>query len=805
MRFLRRFALSLAVAIALLFLGGYFLLRASLPPLDGERVGAVSAPLSITRDSFGVPLIRAADRRDVAWATGFAHAQDRYFQMDLSRRFAAGELAELFGSVALENDRRMRIHRFRHVAQQVLTRATPQERELLDAYVAGVNAGLASLATRPFEYWILRAQPEPWRAEDTVLVVLSMYEQLTYSRFGAESSRGIVHDSVPGALYRFLYQRGTQWDAPLSGAPVAPEPIPPASEVNLAGQALARTLPVFDPERDSDLRAGSNNWAVAGELTASGHALLANDMHLGLAVPNTWYRARWQVAASDSATPTMDVTGVTLPGVLVMVVGSNGHVAWGFTNSYGDWCDLVVLHEDTSHPDAYATQVGFHPFEHVTETIRVRGQPDVSLEVLGTIWGPVFDRDRQGHRRAAAWTAQLPEATNLMLLQLESVTDVAAALEVANRAGAPPQNFVAADEHGNIGWTIMGRIPLRGAEDSSLPSDWSQPGNGWSGWLAPDRYPRILNPQDGRLWTANARAVDGEALRMIGEGEFDLGARAGQIRDDLLQLHSARESDMLAIQLDDRALYLEHWRAKLLQLLDERALAGHRARAEFRTLVTESAQRADADAVGYRLLREWRARLRERVFGMLTAAARRPDSDPDEIEIAPQFDGPLWQLLVAEPPNLLSAEYPSWRDLELRSVDATIEELRKVCTTLTRCTWGARNRIAVSHPLGRAIPALGWLLNMPVYALPGDANMPRVQGVRFGASERFAVAPGREAQAYFHMPGGQSGHPLSPYYSAGYDAWAKGKPLPFLPGPAEHQLHVTPAATSQTAAEPADP
>jgi penicillin amidase len=802
---LRRFALSLAVALAALFLGAYFLLRASLPPLDGERVGAVDAPLSITRDSFGVALIRAADRPDVAWATGFVHAQDRYFQMDLSRRFAAGELAELFGKVALENDRRMRIHRFRRVAQQVLTRATPQERELLDAYVAGVNAGLASLASRPFEYWILRAQPEPWRAEDTVLVVLSMYEQLTYSRFGAESSRGIVYDSVPGTLYRFLYQRGTEWDAPLSGAPVASEPIPPASEVNLARQALARTMPIFDPERDSDLRAGSNNWAVASALTASGHALLANDMHLGLAVPNTWYRARWQVAANDSARPTMDVTGVTLPGVPVMVVGSNGHVAWGFTNSYGDWCDLVVLHEDASHPDAYATQAGFHPFEHVTETIRVRGQPDVSLEVLGTIWGPVFDRDRRGHRRAAAWTAQLPGATNLVLLQLESVTDVAAALEVANRAGAPPQNFVAADEHGNIGWTIMGRIPLRGAEDSSLPSDWSQPGNGWSGWLEPDRYPRILNPKVGRLWTANARVVDGEALRLIGEGEFDLGARARQIRDDLLQIRAARESDMLAIQLDDRALYLEHWRAKLLQLLDQRALAGHPARAEFRTLVDQTARRADADAVGYRLLREWRAGLRERVFGMLTAAARRPDSDPDEIEIAPQFDGPLWQLLMAEPPNLLSAEYPSWRDLELRSVDATIEELRKVCTVLARCTWGARNRITVSHPLGRAVPVLGWLLNMPVYALPGDANMPRVQGVRFGASERFAVAPGHEDQAYFHMPGGQSGHPLSRYYSAGYDAWAEGKPLPFLPGPAEHRLHVSPAARSQPAAGPAGP
>jgi penicillin G amidase len=801
---LRRLLAALALALVLLFLLVYVSLRASLPALDGEREAAIESAIAIERDSLGMPSIRAENRNDVAWATGYLHAQDRFFQMDLSRRFAAGELAELFGAVALENDRRMRIHRFRHVAQQVLERTNPEQRALLDAYVAGVNAGIESLASRPFEYWLLRTKPQAWRAEDTILVVLSMYEQLTYSAFAAESSRGLVQDGVPAALYRFMYRRGTEWDAPVSGMPMPPEPIPSPDEVNLRGQKFARARPFVSPDEEV-LLPGSNNWAVAGTLTASGHALLANDMHLGLGIPNTWYRARWQVMAKAAATAVLDMTGVTLPGVPVIVVGSNGHVAWGFTNSYGDWTDLIVLREDAAHPGQYATQGGYRAFQHRRETIKVKGQADEILDVLDTIWGPVFDRDHAGRRRATAWIAQSPEATNMALVQLESVQDVASALDVANRAGAPPQNFVAADERGNIGWTIMGRIPVRGAGDSSTPSDWSQPGIGWSGWLAPDLYPRILNPAGGQIWTANARVVDGEALRVIGEGDFELGARARQIRDDLRQLKSATESDMLAIQLDDRAVFLQRWRSKVLALLDETALAGNPARGVFRSLVEKSAAAADVSSVGYRLLREWRNSVRDRVFGMLTASARRPDADPDQVQVAPQFEGPLWQLLSAEPAHLLSQEYASWRDLELRSVDATIEALSKDCGTLEKCSWGKRNRVTVSHPLGRAIPALGWLLNMPTRELPGDASMPRVQGPRFGASERFAISPGREGQAYFHMPGGQSGHPLSPYYRAGDDAWAEGRALPFLPGPAEHRLSVRPGVSRAPAVVPANP
>jgi penicillin amidase len=791
LRALRRTLLVLVVLLLMLAGAAYFTLRASLPPVDGEsRRSGLSATTTIERDALGVPTIRGVNRRDVAWATGYAHGQDRYFQMDLSRRLAAGELSELFGSIALDTDKRMRIHRFRDVARRVMQNASAADRALAEAYAQGVNAGRDSLGSRPFEYWLIRAQPAEWTAEDSILVVFAMYEQLNYDAFATESARGRVREAVPESLYKFIYARGGEWDAPLVGAAFAVAPAPAPGEFSLRD----RTLPL---ERLSALRHredrvfGSNNWAVAGTHTKSGAALLADDMHLGLSIPNVWYRVRLLVQpdASEGAT---DVTGVTLAGVPLIVVGSNGLVAWGFTNSQGDWVDLVQLREDPAQPETYSTPDGPKAFTKVREIIRVKGASDESLEVLGTIWGPVFDRDHAGRRRAAAWIAHDPRATNFALREMEIARDVEHALAIAARCGAPPQNFVAADAQGNIGWTIMGSIPVRQGYDSRVPSDWSQPGTGWQGWLAAERYPRIVNPPQGKIWTANARVVDGEALELLGESDLYLGARAQQIRDDLLPLERASEADMLAIQLDDRARFLERWRARLQSVLDDAAVAGSLERAKARRLLADWSGHASVDSVAYRLVRGWRRAMHELVFAALTFEARKADEPADAIEVPSQFEGPLWQLLESEPENLLPANFKTWRDLELHALDTTIASLGRECKTLAACTWGDRNRVRIRHPLSGALPLIGQRLNMPATELPGDSHMPRVQAVTFGASERLAVSPGHEAQGYFHMPGGQSGHPLSPFYRAGHDAWETGKPLPFLPGDVEHRLTFVP-------------
>ena len=800
MRKLRITLFALALLIAGALLSAYLLLRSSLPTLDANlAVPGLGAPVSIERDDLGVVTIRGANRSDVAWATGYAHAQDRFFQMDLSRRLAAGELAELFGAVALDTDKHRRIHQLRNVAREVLRSASSQERELAEHYAAGVNAGLDSLGGRPFEYWLLRARPARWLPEDSLLVVYAMYIDLT-ENFDAEAQRGTLRSVLPAELDRFIYAEGSEWDAPLIGPALAVPPVPGAEVYDLRKLALpAAASPVqaqvSEPAEEPEL--GSNNWAVAGLHTVTGAALIANDMHLTLRVPSTWYRARLQVVRPEETSRALDITGVTLPGTPLVVAGSNGSIAWGFTNSYGDWCDLVLLDMERDSPDRYLAPDGPRNFELAQETIRVKGGDDETLQVRRTVWGPVLDQDPQGRWRVAVWTAHFPEATNIVSSELERTTDVVSALDVAVRSGIPPQNFVVADRSGSIGWTIMGRIPVRMGYDAAAPASWSTPGVGWQGWLAPSAYPRLVNPPQGRIWTANQRTVDGAAFEALGDSGYALGARAAQIRDDLMARESLAEADMLAIQLDDRSRVHDRWRARLLELLDESATDGHAQRAEARRLVEGWLGHAATNSAGFRILRGWRDRVRDRVFAALTSEVRARYPDFKLAAPRSQFEGPLWRMVEAEPPHLLDPAFASWREMELALLDELIADLRKECGSLQACTWGKRNRVEVRHPLSRAIPFLAGLLDMPTVELPGDVLTPRVQGTGFGASERFAVSPGHEAEGYFHMPGGQSGHPLSPFYRAGFDAWAEGRSLPFLPGDARHKLEFQPENASR--------
>ncbi|HXY76865.1 MAG TPA: penicillin acylase family protein [Steroidobacteraceae bacterium] len=787
--------IGLACAAALLL---FALLRASLPDLDGVIAAPnLSAAVRIERDARGVATIEAANRLDLAYGTGFVHAQDRYFEMDLSRRLAAGELAELFGQVALPQDRRARLFRFRAVAREVIAQATPEQRAVLEAYTRGVNAGLAHLGGRPWEYWVLGAQPSPWLPEDVMLVEYAMWWDLQANGLRRELLRQEINAGLGGpecasgwkCALGFFYPLGTSWDAPAgaSAPPPASVPIPDAAVLDVRAQPTAARVSA-SPTRVTE--AGSNNWAVAGSLTANGAALIANDMHLTQRVPTIWYHARLKIGAGASE-PALDLTGVTLPGTPLLVAGSNGHIAWGFTNSYGDWIAVEAVPCTSVAENALTTPAGERvPLTTVREEIRVRGAEASVLEVRSDAAGVLLRVDAE--KRLCwfgAWLAELPSATNMKMGSLERVSSVADALALAPEVGIPHQNFVVGDRDGHIGWAILGRIP----EDTSAAR--ARHGAPWT--TAAD-HPHIFDPEQGRIWTANARVVtDPHQQELIGGhvasfgAQYDLGARAGQIRDDLLALRGAlTPADMLRIQLDDRGLFLERWRTLILSVLDADATAATARRAEFRHLVEAWNGQASADAVGYRLVRAYREQTAQSVWEMLLGALSVPSADGAEIPA--QFEGPLWRLVSERPLHLLAKEYADWPAFLRAQVDATIAELDHSCGALERCTWGAHNRVQIRHPLSRAIPWLAGLLDMPTVDLPGDHDMPRVQDGAFGASERFAVSPGHEAEGYLVLPGGQSGHPLSPYYRADFHAWAHGQSLPFLPGAAEHTLTLAP-------------
>lgn len=794
-------SLVVSVGIAAWF---YSQLSRSLPQVDGEVVvEGVAAPVTIARDSLGVPRIEADNRLDLAFGTGFAHGQDRFFQMDLLRRNSAGELSELVGPGAIEHDQKMRQHRFRARAKAMAEDYDEQQTALLEAYTNGVNAGLNSLSVKPPEYLfvVLDTEPTPWQIEDSALVLFSMYLDLQWGDFDEECRYGLMLDTLPEELVAFLIPPGSKWDAPIEGEALPAPSYPGPDVVNLrtekareAIEAAASSATMHDDLETSEYYAafspGSNNWAVAGSHTAHGGAIVADDMHLGISVPGIWYRA--SLSWTDEDDQAHEITGVTLPGTPAMVVGSNGHIAWAFTNSEGDWLDVVVLEPAPEDDDAYLTPDGPRKFEHYEETIRVNGAADESFEVLETIWGPVIDTDADGRRRVARWVAHDPEGVNLNLLELETCLNTEDALTLAALSGSPAQNFVVGDDQGTIAWTILGRIPRRPDIDGRVPAPWTDGQRQWQGWLEPEDYPRVVAPESGRIWTANARVVGGDKLAILRDGGYDLGARASQIRDGLFEVEEATEADMLAIQLDDRAIFLAPWQEHLLELLDEEATADNPLRSEARELLENWGEQASIDSVGYRIVREYRLRVLKMVCESLTSPCR--EQDPNfRMPWLTKAEGPVWQLITEQPEHLLDPSYESWNELLLAALDFKLAELTEDGQPLASQTWGAYNTARIQHPLSQAVPELGVWLDMPAEPLAGgSSNMPRIQRPNSGASQRMAVSPGREAEGYMEIPCGQSGHFLSPHYADSHPAWTGGEASAFLPGEAVNTLVLKP-------------
>ena len=794
---MRRILFWLATGIGglllLVFITIYALLHASAPQLDGTvKMAGLSESVKVTRDLLGVPTISANNRMDAVRALGFLHAQDRFFQMDLMRRLASGELAELVGPAALKLDQQHRLFRLRAVAHRVLAQATPEQLKYFDAYTAGVNAGLRELTVRPFEYLLLRQPPKSWQPEDSVLVIFAMYFDLQDAYDRRESNLALMRETLPGPLFEFLHAPGTQWDAPLMDQAFSTPPIPSDQQVNIHSWPTADFADIDNEHFTEHEVTGSNSFAVDAVHSADGHAILANDMHLGLSVPNIWYRAQLIYPDPKHPAQAISTTGVTLPGVPVIVVGSNGHVAWGFTNSYGDWVDRVMLHLKPDDPGYYLTASGWRAFDHHEEVIRIAGHKNFVMDVRDTLWGPVLGQDHNGITYAVHWMAADPAATNLELGDMDGAQNVQQAMAVANRAGIPEQNFLVVDSAGNIAWTIAGRIPVRTGYDPEFPAYWDKPGVGWTAWLAREQYPRIVNPADGHLWTANARVVDGMMLKQIGDGGYDLGARAQQLRDDLMVNEKFSPTDMLAIQLDDRAMFLGRWRSLLLHLLTQETIKGNVQRAEFLNYVQNWGARAATDSVGYRLVRDFRSRVDQMVFSALTAPCKKSDPDFD-YTVLTQREGPLWAMVTQQPANLLDPKYKTWDELMLAAVDQVDQTLWVPGSGFATRTWGMRNTVRIRQPMSRGLPILSRWLDMPAVQLPGDSNMPRVQGVNFGASERLDVEPGHEQNGIFEMPAGQSAYPFSPFYRNSEPAWEQGLATPFLPGPVRDTLVFQPS------------
>lgn len=742
----------------------YIGLNLSMPKLSGDRNSVhISSDITLERDSLGTAIISASNRQDIAYGLGFAHGQDRFFQMDLLRRNAAGELSEIFGSKALNVDKRHRFHQFRKRAETIVAKMPVAQKMLLQTYANGVNAALAELKLNSFEYLLTNSKPRAWVPADSLLVIFSMYLDLQ----GRTPTRDMVLTQIEQLYGKDMLAFVTQnspYQAALDGSllPTDKLEIPSLSLKNLV------TSKVTSIEEELDI--GSNNWAVTGALTTSGKGMLSDDMHLSFAVPIIWYRAQLNYKSEiGKEVKQIQVTGVSLPGTPAIVVGTNGQVAWGFTNAYIDTADWVLLDDK----------------QVLRNEIELIALPDSTLEYPIEIskFGPV--KRINGQAYGLSWVAHHDYAVDMELMGLETVDNVKQGLALATGIGIPVQNMLLVDSEGNAGWKPAGAVPSR-----TNPSNIAQQAYQFQDtkWLnsEPD-LPQVFNPDSSRLWSANSRVMSAAESTRFGDGGYALGARSQQIRDRLFEAERFNEQDFLTLQLDNEARFLLPWHELLISLLSTQPTRF----AQDIQYLRDWQQCACADSVGYTLVSSFRNQLIDTSFAPIETGLNELNLS---LSVVKRYLEPaIWQLVVEQPADWLPVEFSTWDEFVISIYQDSVSTLlaeNSAGGELADLQWGEVNRLEIKHPFSRQLPFLSRFLDMPSQVGFGDTFMPAVQKRSFGASQRFIVQPGSEESGIMMIPGGQSGHPLSDYYRSGFYDYANNVNTALLPGETVHQITI---------------
>jgi penicillin G amidase len=500
--------LNWLIGIALFVVAGLVLWYGwrPLPKTSGSIEAPLSAPASVTRDSLGVPHIRAASLEDALFLQGFVTAQDRMWQMDVMRRHASGTLSEVIGPATLEQDRTARRMRIRRIAETVAAGLPPEDRKWAAAYARGVNWYLETHRDKlPAEFAALSYDPRPWTIADTIAIGLDMHRDLT-SSYRPEIARAAMFAGADPNLLRQL----------------------------------------FPPRSGLELQPGSNAWVISGRHTATGKPILANDPHLQFGLPSTWY-------ANHLQAPGLNVTGVSLPGVPAVIIGHNEHIAWGVTNLHFDVQDLYIERLD-SRTGQYLHKGQLMQAVPEREVIVVRGAAPVEFNNWVTLHGPVWSTAGM-QSIAMRWIAAEPGMVQLPFLEVNRARDWASFRSALSRFPGPAQNFVYADVDGNIGYQVSGVLPIRNGYRADVPVDGTSGQFEWAGFIPFDDLPSVYNPPSGRLITANQNPFPPDWKYSV-SGEFDSGYRARQIQAMLSARGSWKPEEMLAIQKDVYSPYL---------------------------------------------------------------------------------------------------------------------------------------------------------------------------------------------------------------------------------------------------------
>lgn len=780
-RILGLLALLLVLALLVAAAAGYFELRRSLPRTRGElALSGLSAPVSVYRDGRGVPHIVATSAHDLFMAQGFVAAQDRLWQMDLTRRAVAGRLAEVLGEDLLDVDRFFRSLGLARAAEASLPALSAEALAAAEAYAAGVNAFIAmAVAERrlPLEFRLLGYEPEPWTPLDTA----GIGKYMAYDLGGNFTSE----------VWRFQLAQKVGIEAVLDLAPVYPAEGPVIAREWLALNIDLQSLP--DALLEHREGVGSNNWVLAGSRTASGAPMLANDPHLGISLPAIWYQTH---LTSDDG---WDTIGVSFPGVPGLVIGHNAHIAWGVTNLGPDVQDLYVEVPNPLNPRQFLYRDRWEPAEVVIEEIHVKGRDEPERhEVLITRHGPIITpvagskESRPSAALSLQWTALGPTTELDAVLRFGTATDWAEFRAALRYFLAPAQNFVFAARDGTIAYRGNGLIPIRSRGEGLFPVPGWTGEYAWEGYVPWEELPEAVSPERGYLVTANARVVGDEYPYFLAH-EWAPPYRHRRIEEVLAGARNWTIDDMKALQTD--AVNLQA--AELLPLLLPAAAQGLQQKGGPDGLAEKALEllaswdyEDDPDATAPTIYHTWYNELQRAIFfdemgedlwRRMPAATLVTDRLVQEAaagRVSPWFN------------DTTTSDNEGLAEIAARSLQAALERLEaELGSRPERWRWGRLHHIAFAHAMD-GVPLLGRWLRVGPHPIPGGPNTvwaasyARPKGefaVTDSAPWRQVVDLGdRAGRAFDIVTLGQSGHRLSRHYADQARLWIEGDYAPML-------------------------
>ena len=750
--------------------------HSALAQLDGTiAVSGLKTPVSVIRDAHGVPHLTAASLEDLFLAQGYITAQDRLWQMDMTRRAAAGEMAEILPASSapapapsrstsvmrkspgwVEYDKRQRILRLRAVAERVAAQLPQRDRIFFEAYAKGVNTYIEQHRENlPIEFRILRYSPRPWTAADSVLVGIAM-SQLLNPQYETEYWRGKLAEHVPPALMADLYPLSSPRDhapgedKPAAGAAAGKTKDLESALAQKSLQSFASSAPEFDD--CADCVPGSNNWVVSGAHTVTGKAMLSNDMHLPHRVPGVWYEL--QLHAGD-----FNVEGFSLPGVPMIAVGHNQRIAWGFTNLNPDVQDLFI--ENFNENGEYQTPTGWTKPEAVHETIHVKGQPDVAFDVEITRHGPIISEFFPGETRKIALQWMIYDARNISipLFNLDSAQNWEQFRKALSTFSTPSQNVVYADVDGNIGYQAMGYAPIRASGDGTVPMSGAEGKHDWTGYLPFDHLPTVYNPPSGIIATANSK-ITPEGYPYLLATQWFPPYRVERIYQVLESGKRFSAADMLALQTDVTSAYDRFFAERFVSAVDHSSKSSARAR-QAADVMRNFDGRMLADSASPTI----EVNARKELWALLLEAKLGVDWEHYEWSEAAVA---LETIVRDRPARWLPTGVDSFDDLLTAAVEKAI---KNAPADLKSWRYGEAFPVEINHPLFGTLPVVRGWAGPGRHPQAGGTYTVKQVGRTFGPSERMTVDFSNLDASTFNIVIGESGQIFSPYYKDQWPAW----------------------------------